>query len=146
MTAFLSPRQRQVVHLIAGGYPDREIGEILGITENSVNSHLRAAYAKLGVNNREQAIVAAIESGEIKIATAEGPPPVPTDVRLAPDGAIAIHAPERSSVGNTHPWVVVRVGNGHGRFVTQCLRSQDVADWELLWNHRINESMEDKAA
>lgn len=51
----LSPRERQIVALVAEGYENRDIGEKLCISENTVKNHLARIYDKLKVSNRVQA-------------------------------------------------------------------------------------------
>ncbi len=47
-----SPRQQQVIELVAQGFKNSEVGEILGTTEHVVKNHLRVIYDKLGLWNR----------------------------------------------------------------------------------------------
>jgi DNA-binding NarL/FixJ family response regulator len=51
----LTPAQLDVVALLPKGLRNREIASELGITENTVKTHLRHALRKLGVRNRAQA-------------------------------------------------------------------------------------------
>jgi LuxR family maltose regulon positive regulatory protein len=55
----LSVRELDVLRLMAEGMTYREIGERLFISLNTVRSHIKAIYGKLGVNNRTQAIASA---------------------------------------------------------------------------------------
>ena len=50
----LTTRQREVAQLAAQGATNREIAEALVVTENTVATHLRLAYRKLGVSSRGQ--------------------------------------------------------------------------------------------
>ena len=54
----LTPRETEIAGLLAAGSTDKEIGGKLGISEHTVNSHLRRLFAKLRVNNRVGAAVA----------------------------------------------------------------------------------------
>lgn len=56
----LSPRERECLQWIVAGKSDWEIGQILSISEKTVNTHVERAKAKLGVATRPQAIVAAM--------------------------------------------------------------------------------------
>jgi DNA-binding CsgD family transcriptional regulator len=47
-----SPRQRQVIELVAQGLKNGEVAEIIGTTEHVVKNHLRIIYDKLGFWNR----------------------------------------------------------------------------------------------
>jgi DNA-binding NarL/FixJ family response regulator len=52
----LSPRERDVLELLARGYFFKEITETLGISLSTVNTHVRHIYEKLHVHSRSQAI------------------------------------------------------------------------------------------
>jgi LuxR family maltose regulon positive regulatory protein len=52
----LSPRELEVLQLIAGGLSNREISERLFLALNTVKGHNRRIYGKLGVKNRTRAI------------------------------------------------------------------------------------------
>lgn len=53
----LSPREREVLELIAQGHSTREIAGRLYLSVNSIKTHTRAVYRKLGVHTRSQAAV-----------------------------------------------------------------------------------------
>jgi DNA-binding CsgD family transcriptional regulator len=50
----LSEAERRVVYLIADGHTDKSAAKALGISVNTVGTHIRSAYAKLGVQSRVQ--------------------------------------------------------------------------------------------
>jgi DNA-binding NarL/FixJ family response regulator len=52
----LSPREREVLELLARGYYYKEITEVLGLSMSTVNTHVRHIYDKLHVHSRAQAI------------------------------------------------------------------------------------------
>jgi DNA-binding NarL/FixJ family response regulator len=52
----LSPREREVLELLARGYLYKEIAEALHISVPTVNSHIRRIYEKLHVRSRSQAV------------------------------------------------------------------------------------------
>ena len=54
----LSPRQAEVLTLMSKGKSNREIAQLLGLTEGTVKIHATAIYKALGVNSRTQALVA----------------------------------------------------------------------------------------
>lgn len=54
----LSPRQADVLNLMAKGRSNREIAQILGLTEGTVKIHATAIYKALGVSSRTQALLA----------------------------------------------------------------------------------------
>ena len=47
-----SPRQQQVIELVAQGLKNSEVAELIGTTEFVVKNHLRVIYDKLGFWNR----------------------------------------------------------------------------------------------
>ena len=55
----LTPRELEIVRLVAEGLRNREIGERLSITEGTVKVHLHKAYDKLGVDSRIELVLAA---------------------------------------------------------------------------------------
>ncbi|WP_327086334.1 response regulator transcription factor [Nonomuraea sp. NBC_01738] len=59
----LSPRESEVLALIARGATNREVAAQLFITEATVKTHLIHLFAKLGVKDRAAAVAAAYESG-----------------------------------------------------------------------------------
>jgi DNA-binding NarL/FixJ family response regulator len=48
----LTPREREVLGLLARGYPNREIGNALGVDEGTVKAHVGRLMRKVGVVNR----------------------------------------------------------------------------------------------
>jgi non-specific serine/threonine protein kinase len=58
-TISLSPRELEVLRLLAAGLSDRAIAEALFIGERTVNTHVGHIFAKLGVRNRAAAVAAA---------------------------------------------------------------------------------------
>ena len=61
--AALSPRERDVLRLVASGQTNRQVGETLGVSAESVKTLLKRAFAKLGAANRVQAVMAARRLG-----------------------------------------------------------------------------------
>lgn len=61
----LTPREREVVRLMAGGYSNREIGEALGMSEGTVKNHVSSVLSKLGVRDRTRAVLRALELGYV---------------------------------------------------------------------------------
>ncbi|MDO4909042.1 MAG: response regulator transcription factor [Corynebacterium sp.] len=59
----LTPREIEVLLLVANGASNREIGQILFLSEATVKSHLVHIYDKLGVRSRTSAVAAAREQG-----------------------------------------------------------------------------------
>lgn len=59
----LTPRELEVLQLVAAGSSNREIGQELMLSEATVKSHLVHIYDKLGVRSRTSAVAAAREQG-----------------------------------------------------------------------------------
>ena len=54
--AELSPRENEVLHLLAQGYLYKEIADALNVAGPTVNTYIRRIYEKLHVSNRTEAI------------------------------------------------------------------------------------------
>ena len=59
----LSPREAEVLRLIAQGLNNREIAERLFVTEATVKTHINNIFGKAGLRDRAQAVVYAIRHG-----------------------------------------------------------------------------------
>jgi len=66
----LSPRESQVLHLLAEGLSASQIGKRLYISESTIKTHIGKIYDKLGATNRAQAVMIAVRKG---LVTTEGP-------------------------------------------------------------------------
>jgi len=51
----LSPREREILELLADGFPNKEIADRVGLTDGTVRWHLRHVYHKLHVRSRTEA-------------------------------------------------------------------------------------------
>jgi DNA-binding CsgD family transcriptional regulator len=58
-TPELTPRQRELMHLVAEGYTNTQIGRCLGLSEGTVRKHLENIFARLDVTSRTAAVIRA---------------------------------------------------------------------------------------
>jgi DNA-binding NarL/FixJ family response regulator len=58
--ASLTPQEHRLLNLVADGFTDKEIGDRLSISERAVAKYVEDMVAKLGLQNRTQAILFAI--------------------------------------------------------------------------------------
>ena len=77
--ALLTPREEQVVSLVADGAGNRIIAQQLGIKENTVKKSLMRIYDKLGVCNRVELVLYALTHRAVEQASAATPPRVNTE-------------------------------------------------------------------
>ncbi len=63
----LTPREVRVLNELAKGLANKEIASVLNITENTAKDHLKSILGKLRVNDRTEAVTAAIQRGIIHL-------------------------------------------------------------------------------
>ena len=63
----LTPREREVLELLAHGLSNRQIGERLGISEHTAKFHVAAVSAKLGAASRTEAVSRGVRRGLITL-------------------------------------------------------------------------------
>jgi len=61
----LSPREREILKMVADGKPNKIIADELDISEHTVRNHISNIFQKLHVNNRTEATVIAMKKGLI---------------------------------------------------------------------------------
>jgi DNA-binding CsgD family transcriptional regulator len=61
----LSPREHEIVRMVAQGHPNKVIADVLNISSWTVCTHLRRIFAKLGVGSRAAMVAQLLESGAI---------------------------------------------------------------------------------
>ena len=65
MTPFLFPRQQQVAQLLAHGLSRQQIADEMGVTLETVKSHLKWVKLNLDANNTTHAVAIALRAGLI---------------------------------------------------------------------------------
>lgn len=105
--ADLSPREREVLPLLAEGLSNTELGERLFISVNTVRNHVRNILKKLGVHSRLEAVAVAIRNELIPPLTVAEAPDVLFDVDASEDGAVRDHAETQSESGDGEPGIAV---------------------------------------
>ena len=63
----LTPREREVLTLLARGYTGEEVARELAVSAETVRAHVRNAVTKLHARTRLHAVVIALQSGEIVV-------------------------------------------------------------------------------
>jgi DNA-binding NarL/FixJ family response regulator len=61
----LTPRELDILRLVAGGHANREIAELLFLAEGTVKNHISSILGKLGARDRTRAVLRAITLGLI---------------------------------------------------------------------------------
>lgn len=67
LLAQLSPREIDVIHLLARGLSNKEIGAELGVVEGTVKIHIASIFHKLGVSDRTHALIEAVRRGIVQL-------------------------------------------------------------------------------
>lgn len=62
----LSPRETDVLTLVARGYTVRDVANTLGMSYNTAAGHLKSIYHKLSVNSRAEAAMEAVRLGVVR--------------------------------------------------------------------------------
>jgi DNA-binding NarL/FixJ family response regulator len=63
----LTPRETEILELLTRGRSNKEISSALRISEDTVKSHLKTLFAKLGVQDRTEAAISAIRHGIVHL-------------------------------------------------------------------------------
>jgi two-component system NarL family response regulator len=71
-TADLSPRELEVLRLVAQGLSNKQIAYALHIAEHTAKNHVKNVLDKLGTHDRTEAAVAAIQRGIIHFSLSPG--------------------------------------------------------------------------
>lgn len=63
----LTPRELQVLELVADGLPNKAIAAALGVSDETVKFHLTSVFGKLGASNRTDAVRLALRRGLVAL-------------------------------------------------------------------------------
>ena len=66
----LTPRETEVLQQMARGLANKEIADVLGISEHTVKDHLKSILGKLRVADRTEAVTVALQRGIIQLSEA----------------------------------------------------------------------------
>lgn len=66
--SLLTPREEQVVALVADGLSNREVGVELGLSEHTVKKYMLRIFDKLGISSRVELVLYAMSHGENRAA------------------------------------------------------------------------------
>jgi antitoxin HicB len=62
----LTPRESEVFNYMAQGYLNKQIAELLGVSEQTIKDHISSILRKLNVNARTQAVIIAKKKGVVR--------------------------------------------------------------------------------
>jgi DNA-binding NarL/FixJ family response regulator len=88
----LTPREVQILQLMADGVESASLAEQLGVSKHTLRTHVQNILTKLGVHSKTDAVVAAIRLGKVT------PPDLAAPVRDALGAGLQRPAPSGSSV------------------------------------------------
>jgi DNA-binding CsgD family transcriptional regulator len=73
----LSPREQEIVRLVAEGHSNKIIGDVLNISSWTVCTHLRRIFAKIGVGSRAAMVARLLGAGAARRGKPQNPPASP---------------------------------------------------------------------
>jgi DNA-binding CsgD family transcriptional regulator len=88
----LSPREKEIVRMVAQGHPNKVIAGVLNISSWTVCTHLRRVFAKLGVGSRAAMVARLLELGGVRSSSHDP---------QAPSGALSASRASLASRGKT---------------------------------------------
>ena len=67
MRPALTPREAEILRMLVTGWTNRRIGQEMHISENTVRNHMNHLFSKLGVVDRTEAAMVAVQRGLIRV-------------------------------------------------------------------------------
>ena len=67
MRPALTPREAEILRMLVTGWTNRRIGQEMHISENTVRNHMNHLFSKLGVVDRTEAAMIAVQRGLIRV-------------------------------------------------------------------------------
>ncbi len=62
----LTERELTILSLVADGHPNKQIASQLTLSTDTIKAHLKSIFAKLGVDDRTEAVTVAVRRGFIE--------------------------------------------------------------------------------
>jgi two-component system, NarL family, response regulator len=75
----MTPREVDVLQFVVAGKSNKEIGQLLNVTEGTVKVHVNHIFAKLGVDGRVAATLLALQRGIVHLPVTPAPKPASGD-------------------------------------------------------------------
>ena len=101
----MTPQRRKVLEMIAEGLSNQDIAELMGLTANTVKSHVQRMFASLGVRDRAHAVGIAHRCGLLGTATSDYRTDVLYAYRITPGKAPATVPRDRLTIRHLGgPW------------------------------------------
>jgi len=67
LTEQFTPRESEVLQLVAQGLANKQIASVLEISEHTVKFHISSIYTKIGATNRTEAVRLGLQAGIISL-------------------------------------------------------------------------------
>lgn len=64
----LTPRETEILNYMAKGYLNKQIADVLSVSEQTIKNHVTSILRKLNVNARTQAVIVAIKKGLVSLS------------------------------------------------------------------------------
>jgi two-component system, NarL family, nitrate/nitrite response regulator NarL len=105
----LSPREQEIVRMVARGHPNKVIADVLNISSWTVWGHLRRIFAKLGVGSRAAMVARVLEEGRAwdQFQASEKPVPRVAGASTTPSATCDARPSSNSGEQPTRPGLTI---------------------------------------